>query len=102
MVTDTPEAKLIAVAEKLLHEASRLRRDVERLAVRIEPFQGERASDDSPVLRFKNMAEALDAMAHARRAIRDAEYDRNLIRGRIDNIASDAISREEMKPWLKR
>jgi hypothetical protein len=99
--------KLTAVAEKLLRETERLRNDVARLNARIEPIDGhENRFDDrqpppSPVVRWPVPA-ALNMIDSARQGILNCEHELSAIRARIDNIAEDAISREELKPWIKK
>ena len=94
--------QLFKLVEKLFNETSGLRRDVERLAGRIEPFSGEQfRPPDQFTGELKSFKAAFDVIEGSRISIRKAEYDLNAIRGHIDNIASDGISREEMKPWLK-
>lgn len=97
-------ARLVAAAEKLMSEVARLRHDVSVLNGRIEKFEDETISPwrEPPKLRKSwHVVDALNMIEEARVGIRNCEYDLNAIRGRIDAIESDAISREEMKPWLK-
>lgn len=95
--------RISITAEKLLNETIRLRRDVARLHGRIEPFEDEQRIVDPPVVasRHRNLKDALDTIEAARESIRDSEYALNVIEGRINEIASAAVSREEMRPWLK-
>jgi hypothetical protein len=90
-------------ANKLLNEVARLRVDIARLHDRIEPFEGERQVKYPPEvnLTFRNFREALDGLLQARKVIRGCEYHLAAIRGVVDAIGSDAISRDEMKPWLR-
>lgn len=95
--------RIADTAEKLLAEVIRLHRDVIVLHTRIEPFED---APHIPDLEFptkapRNLVEALDMITNARDRIRSIEYDISAIRGALDGISSDAISREEMKPWLK-
>ena len=98
--------KLTAVAEKLLHEAERLRRDVAALGARVQPIEGvvePRFGDPStlrPRLKWP-VPDALNMIDEARQHIRNCEYELSAIRARMDNIAMDAHSRDEMKPWIK-
>ena len=92
--------KIVATGEKLLREVERLRRDVAKLHGRIQPFDGEpmSASYEKPI---RTMTEALSAIDEARQGIIGAEYHLNAIRALMDDISKDAISRTEMKPYLK-
>lgn len=97
-------ARLVAAAEKLTSEVSRLQHDVSVLNGRIEKFEDEaiRPWREFPRPRKSwNVVDALNTIEEARAHIRNCEYDLNAIRGRMDAIESDAVSREEMKPWLK-
>lgn len=95
--------RLAVTADKLLLETTRLRGDVARLHSRIEPFEHDVLitvrEPDQPAP--KSLKAALQMLAQCRQGILDCEHDINAIRGRLDNIASDAITRAEMKPWLK-
>jgi hypothetical protein len=96
-------ARAADAAEKLINEVQRLRRDVQRLAGRIEPFV-----DEKPMLEpeyFKRTvqwtaADAFNVLDETRASVRACEYELTAIRGRMDAIESDAISRAEMKPWI--
>jgi hypothetical protein len=98
--------KLTAVAEKLLHETERLRRDVEKLNARVQPTEEQEdqlgAGDDPPPIPKVTwpVAEALNMIDRARRSIMNCEFDLSAIRARMDDIAR-GLSREEMKPWIK-
>lgn len=95
-------ARIADTADKLYKEAMRLRRDTMTLWGRIEPFEGQPEVPE-PVLedfKHRNLKEALDTLAAAVKGLRDAEYDLNAIRGRMDEIAADAMSRAEMKPYI--
>jgi len=95
-------ARIADTADKLYKETMRLRRDVRTLWGRIEPFEG-LPEIPEPVLddfRHRNLKEALDTLAAAAKSVRDAEYDLSTIRSRMDEIAADAISREDMKPYI--
>lgn len=97
-------ARLIRAAEKLLSEVSRLQHDVSVLNGRIEKYEDEIVSSWRPTPRPQttwNIVDALNMIESARVGIRNCEYDLSAIRGRIDAIEKDAISREEMKPWIK-
>lgn len=94
----------IAIAvEKTLHETIRLRGDVLRLQGRIEPFLDEKRVVDlepsSP--KPRTLKDALDLIPHIRENIESCELHLNAIRGVMEGISKDAISRDEMKPWLK-
>lgn len=95
--------RIADAAEKLLMETTRLRGDVMRLHGRIEPFEGERTVHDLNLnySKPKNLKDALGLLSDSREAIIDCEHHLSAIRGAVDGIASDAISRAEMKPWLK-
>lgn len=89
--------------EKLLFETERLHRDVVKLCGRIEPFENEQKfTDPSPSTAQVTLPEVFGNIIAACNSIRACEYHLSSIRGRIDAIESDAVSREEMKPWLKR
>ena len=95
-------ARIADTADKLYREAMRLRRDTMTLWGRIEPFEGQPEVPE-PILhdfRHRNLKEALDTLAAAVKGLRDAEYDLSAIRGRIDEIAADAVSRAEMRPYI--
>jgi hypothetical protein len=95
--------KVFEATNKLVYEVARLRTDIARLHSRIEPFEGEvRRPDPLPAdMKFRTFLEALDGIADARASIQSCEYHLSSIRGMLDGISSDAISREEMRPWLK-
>ena len=101
-------SRIADAAEKLLFETERLRRDVARLSGRIEPFEGEpRIPDPMPgekPLFDKNsdLRDAVIVIETARKFILACEHELSAIRGRMDAIEADAVSRDEMKPWLKR
>lgn len=96
-------ARLVSAAEKLLMETSRLKRDVETLSGRIQKFDDEIIPWQEPISPRKawNIVDALNMIDEARISIRNSEYDLSAIRGRMDAIESDAISRAEMKPFIK-
>lgn len=111
MLTDDDREILRQVAahtEKLVNEVRRLRGDVMRLHGRIVPFDSEVVVTEVPALpgvagarqRRWRLVDALNLIADARREIIDAEMHLSAIRARMDEIASDAISREEMKPYI--
>lgn len=93
--------------EKLAAEVRRLRGDVVRLHSRVEPFENDivirEAATEFPwhenPTKWK-LADALNVIAEARRGVVSAEYSLNAIRGRMDEIASDAMLRDEMKPYI--
>lgn len=95
--------RLSDIAEKLLNETSRLRRDVVRLSGRIEPFEGEPHIADPVIERppRRDFKDAIDVLYAARQQIENAERDLAKIRSVAEGIDRDAISREELKPWLK-
>jgi len=90
-------------ATKLLNEVERLRRDVIRLWGRIEPFEDEKhiPAIDEIRPRIRNLPDCLNVIAEARESIRSCEHDLGAIRARIDSIEADAISREELKPYIR-
>lgn len=102
-----PNWKLIErianASEKTLAETIRLRADIARLHGRIEPFEDEKkiADIDSTWPKPRNLKDAINLIARIRDHIEGCECHLNAIRGVMDGISSDAISREEMKPWLK-
>jgi hypothetical protein len=95
--------KVFEATSKLVNEVARLRMDIARLHSRIEPFEGEvRRPEPLPAdMKFRSLIEALDGIADARASIQSCEYHLSAIRGMLDGISSDAISREEIRPWLK-
>lgn len=96
--------RLADAAIKLLHEAKRLRQDVVRLHGRIEPYEDEKRFSDipQPKSRIRSIKDAIDILDEARAEIRQSEYELTAIRGVVEGIGSDAISRAEMKPWLQK
>ena len=94
-------AKVQITAEKLLYEVGRLRRDVEKLHTRVDPFENEREFSPIKAEPIQSLAESLNALVDARNSVQGAEYHLAAIRAAMDGIAKDAISREEMKPYLK-
>ena len=102
---DTKEgiARLMAAAEKLLMETSRLGRDVQTLNGRIQKFDDEFPPykvTATPRKSF-NVVDALNMINEARAHIINCEYELTIIRDRMDAIESNAVSREEMKPYIK-
>jgi hypothetical protein len=97
--------KLTAAAEKLLHETERLRRDVAMLNARVQPIEGTEpflGDVPPPIPKVKwPVPEALNMIDMARTNVLNCEYELSAIRARMDNIAKDALSRDEMKPWIK-
>lgn len=103
--------QLAPKSEKLLKEVARLRADVKRLADRIYRADTENSDleDDfyfDKVQQIRNnppkvtLAEAISDIANARKSIRNIEFDIQSIRGRIDTILNDSVSREEMKKYM--
>jgi len=106
MIDDNSKADLKKIAEnsaKLLYEVQRLHRDVQIVKGRIEPFEDGNTpvSIDPPKAKWR-LAEALNLIAESRQTIEGIERDVQNIRSMMQNITSDAISRSEMKPWLRR
>jgi hypothetical protein len=96
--------RLADLAAKTLHETERLRRDVAKLHGRIQPFDGEipLPEPDMPEVRAKwPIPDALNMIERARASLLGCERELAAIRARIDSIERDAISREELKPWLR-
>lgn len=98
--------KILDELEKLNKEITRLKIETVKLSVRIESYEGEAVGIKLIEDRFLrrrplNLEEVLDLVHETREAVRTIEYDFNAIRGSMDNIARDGISRDEMKPWLK-
>ncbi|RXF73908.1 hypothetical protein [Hansschlegelia zhihuaiae] len=96
-------AQIAETADKLLKETVRLRGDVTRLQGRIEPFKNEvlvKVQEHEHQVP-RTLKDAFEMLSMSRQYILDCEHHLSAIRGHIDSIASDAISREEMKPWLK-
>jgi hypothetical protein len=95
-------ARIIEVLPKLLHEMERLRGDVVGLYERIEPLEDEKIPKRLAIpKKLKTLRDALDLIVDAREGIRDAEYDLNYIRSRIDQLMNEGWSRDEMKKWIK-
>lgn len=100
-------SRIADAAEKLLFETERLRRDVTRLSGRIEPFEGEpklpEPAYDIPLFNKRSdLRDAIIVIDTARKFIEGCERQLSVIRGRMDAIEADAVSRAEMKPWIKR
>ncbi|MBO6755962.1 MAG: hypothetical protein JJ902_06515 [Roseibium sp.] len=91
---------------KLNREVSNLRVDVVNLSKRIEPFEGEKDFkyiDESffQETRPRDFQQCLELIRTVRAAVREAEGYTRFAASRMEGISADAISREEMKPWLK-
>jgi hypothetical protein len=104
--TKVSVARLCAAAEKLLHETERLRRDVAGLNQRVQPIEQVGPGEDwveetPPERRIWRAVDALNMIVQARTNILNCEHELSAIRARIDTIERDAISREEMKPWIR-
>lgn len=96
--------RIANASEKTLAETIRLRADVARLHGRIEPFENEKqfADIDGNWPKPRTLMDAIGLITRVRDHIEGCERHLNAIRAVMDGISSDAISREEMKPWLKR
>lgn len=94
-------ADVIALIEKLTSEVARLGRDVLILRDRIIPHDDERLPPVWSPPPIKTDKDLLERIADTREQIHNCEYHLSAIRGGMDAIVSDAISREEMKPYLK-
>ncbi|MEQ8450625.1 MAG: hypothetical protein RIB97_13150 [Nitratireductor sp.] len=100
--------RIAVQSEKLTSEVRRLRGDIMRLHTRIEPFDEDVTVSEVPVMpgfpgtpqRRWKLVDALNMLADCRREILDAERHLNAIRGVLNGIAADAISREDMKPYI--
>jgi hypothetical protein len=98
---------ILAEMERLTRKVVRLKEETARFKARIEPFEGEETINfnvsDADIISYKpkDLDELLKSASTMRAAIRSFEFDFTAIRGKIDNIARDGISRDEMKPWLK-
>jgi hypothetical protein len=104
--TKVSVARLCTAAEKLLRETERLRRDVVALNQRVQPIEDEgpgAAWIEEPPAERKvwNAVDALNLIMAASTNILNCEHELSAIRARIDAIERDAISREEMKPWIR-
>jgi hypothetical protein len=104
--TKVSVARLCTAAEKLLQETERLRRDVSGLNQRIQPIEHSVPGEDwveqtPPERRVWRAVDALNIIMEARTNILNCEHELSAIRARIDTIERDAISREEMKPWIR-
>lgn len=90
---------------KLTAEVERLRRDIAGLHARIEPFEGEVVAqlpwEEPPAPRTRNLMDELSRLQSARGKIESCERHLNAMRSKIDEIANDSLSRDEMKPWLR-
>jgi hypothetical protein len=88
---------------KLLYEVQRLQRDVILVRDRIEPYENDKKlkfpSFEPRKTKWK-LKEALNMIDEARRRIEGIERDVGNCLGILKGIESDAISREEMKPYL--
>jgi len=96
--------RLVSVAEKLLRETERLRRDVKTLGDRIEAFDDEHPAIEPPEPDFKKRWRVIDALAiieAAAHSIRNCEHDLFAVRARMDTIVNDAWSREDFKSYLR-
>lgn len=90
--------------DKILLETQRLRRDVVTLANRIEPFVDKEpgiAGTAEPDRLLQSPAQMVDFLKGLRRSIVTSEFHLNAIRGRVEEIAADAMLRDELKPWIK-
>lgn len=96
-------ARLADAAEKLLSEVRRVQSDTGRMVGRMDPryFTGDTTPSWLPPRPMKSFKDAFEVIEQARRELLTCEYHLAAIRGRIDEIASDAISRREFKTWLK-
>ncbi len=100
--------KIAEQAEKLAAEVRRLRGDVMRLHTRIEPFENDITVSEVPaIVGFPGepkgkwrLVDALNMLAEGRREILDAERHLSAIRGKVDAIAADAHSRDDLKPYI--
>jgi len=94
-------ARLVAVSEKLLHETMRLRNDVRLLNGRIIAIEEEEEFAETILPRRKvNILDAINEIELSRIAIRDCEHELSAIRARIDSIADNEASREEMRKFI--
>jgi hypothetical protein len=96
---------LVDVTNKLVLEVARLRRDVARLHGRIARSEGEMPINDEvpgyEELRFWTLQDALNGLATARRGVIAAQEQLGKSENLLNQIASQSISREEMRPHLK-
>ena len=104
--TKVSVTRLCTAAEKLLQETERLRRDVVGLNHRVQPVEdtgpGEAWVEQTPAeRRVWKAVDALNLIMEARTNILNCEHELSAIRARIDTIERDAISREELKPWIR-
>lgn len=102
------DASATALMERLLAEVTRMRKDVVRLLDRIEPYEDTRtdgmiarAAEYDRLFPIKTNEDICKALGQMRANIDSTEYHLNAIRGRFEEIANDAILREELKPWIK-
>src|SRR4051794_32167439 len=99
------QGRLADAVLKLVAEAGRLDRDVVRLLDRIEPVVGQADAayrgDPGKGQKLRTDHDAFDCISDARGRIINAEYHLNAIRGMVDAIQNDSLSRDELKPWIK-
>ena len=97
-------ARLADGVTKLTGEIQRLRRDIASLHARIEPFEGEVRQamplEEPTAPRTRSLMDELARLQLARGTIESCERHLNAMRAKVDEIANDSLSREEMKPWL--
>jgi phage shock protein A len=98
-----PDEDARLLLSKLHQEAARLRADVVRLAERIEPFDDTPPPyvSDAPPATIRSNTDIVGLLTELRNEMRTSEHHLSAIRGRIDEIAADAILRDELKPWIK-
>ena len=89
---------MVTAAEKLAREAERLCRDVETLNARIEPIDDEiiKHRHQPELRRTWTTDDAVNVIEQCRAHIYNCEIDLNAIRGRINAIEGDVVSRAEM------
>lgn len=95
--------RLADAAEKLLAEVRRVHADTCRIIDRLDPELATGAATPTWMVPrpMRTLKDALDVIELARREILTCEYHLAAIRGRLDEIASDAPSRAQLRTWLK-
>src|SRR5438132_1122053 len=90
----------------ILIEIERLRREFVALNHCVQPIEEQgpgaaRIEEPQAERKVWKAVDALNLIVAARANIINSEHELSAIRARIDAIERDAISREEMKPWIK-
>lgn len=97
--------KLIEALHKAIREAERLRRDIHALHARIEPFDDEKTVLHPSIAKFetpKTLNDALKLVVEVHKYMYNCELDLNAIRSVMTEISDDVVSRDDLKPYLKK